>query len=239
MSKPEFTLNHCELYVDFKSGKHVSFIYAKNSYFGISDGSSYNSFTMDFKVEFPQFWKVLEEIKSKIRKLEACVNFEKLLFGEEIKIKFDFDGNKEKHFEFSIARKGCCNIILQCVNYDNYDTLLCKILNMFEFGFMPHASKKLLVSALITTVSTHVRNLDEMSFELENLGDLKSISHLGDSKLVGSIKIFLFNNVKNIQMVARMKHDIGSKDIQYSRDSKKKKKICINEVIDSEMRKIN
>ena len=239
MKKSDFSLKHCEHFVDFKSGNYISFLYAENTFFGICDGFHHNAIAMDFKKEFPQFWEVLKEIKEKIRRFESCANFEKFLFDDEIKIMFDFDGNKEKCFKFSVTRNGCSSIILHCVNYDNYDTLLCKILNVFQYGFMPHPSKKLLVAALIKNVSTYVRNLDEMTLELNKLSDLKTISHLGDSKLVGSLKIFLFNNVKNIIMIAKMMHEIGSEDIQYSKDTRKKKKICINEVIDDEIKKMN
>ena len=239
MKKCDFSIKHCEHYTEFKSGDYVSFIYAENRYFGICGEFSLNKICMDFSDEFPMFWTVIEEIKSKIISKEACNNLEKSLFDGEITLKFNFDGNKDMVFDFAIWKRSGTNHILCCMNYTDYDILMCKILSVFEFGFMPNPSRKLLVSALIMKISSQVKNVDEMIEELHKLSDLRNICNIADSKIVASIKVFLFNNSKNVKMVARMKSQVGDLRYHKGKSSRKKIKITINEIIDNEIKELS
>ena len=179
---------------------------------------------------FSTFFDEIIYIHQKIGKNEECLGHEKDIFSD-LKVKFDYDGNKDKIFELIFLKSDKTPVILlECNNFKKFDEMLIILGNMYLCGFTNNATKYVLVRKIIHELSKISRNFEEMNGELDKLSNMDNIASLAGDKCTSLYKMFLSNHQGNIKMLSKIWKHQGSKRLAFD-ESLKKRKLCLAEFI--------
>ena len=177
-------------------------------------------------------WSCLNVCFKKIKENIAS-NDEFYPNGTNLKVKIDYDGNKNdpKNFVFVIKKDTKSSpTLLGCKDEDEFQELLLSISQCFCFGITnSNKVKCTFLNEVIKELSSHVSNFDMMKKELEKTGEFHELAKIGDTYLFSSFKSFLFNHSRHILLYAQMLSDRNDDLINYS---KNQTVVSINCIVD-------